>query len=530
MNPGLLQRLAIWIRPFALILWMLLALSPAHAAQRHAPPLKLSGLMPSQELTGHLSLLRDPAGRMSIDDVRRAAPQAMSQLPGPVSQGFTRDVIWLRFVLDRPDHLAPEHWWLTLSHPLLQDARLYAVEGDESRGAAPGALHPALEISDALIDRRPVFELAMDTPGPRTYYLRLQSQASMALTATLWQPAAMASVQNRASFYWGGLFGAYALVILFYLAFWVWTRERLHIVYVLYVLINFLAALFTDGWPHQLWPALDPDINIMLLGLWILSSLVVGSWFSVMLLELDRRWPAYIRGGLYALAAGVAGAMALVAQGHYQTVIPVAQALSIALIVSFFCMGIYLARSGQRAAYLFLGAFSFFYLGVAVRYLRNIGLLDPSFWTDNGYQIGAFVHMLVMSIGIFSRYRILRRQTEEAKARAAAEMSLRTQQRDFMSMVSHEFRTPLSIIDAATHNLLHEPQLAPAMRERVLKVIRANDRMSNLMDNYLANERVLEEEETRLEPRDLLEICRDACEEQADAGGPPPVLTGPHGS
>lgn len=535
MTTGFLQRLAAWPWLAALLMCLALAAGPARAAASGVPPLTLTGTAPSHELSGHLSLLRDPTGRLTIDDVRRAAPRSMAKLPGPVSLGFTRDVVWLRFVVERPNEQAPDHWWLALSHPLMQDVRLYGVLGDESGGPDPGALRPAVEIADALNDRRPVFELAMHATGPRTYYLRLESQASMALTATLWQPAAMAGVQNRASFYWGGLFGAYALVILFYLAFWVWTREQLHIVYVLYVLVNFLAALFTDGWPHQLWPALDPDTNLLLLGMWILSSLVVGSWFSVMLLELHRRWPGYIRGGLFVLAAGVALAMVGVAQGHYQTVIPVAQALSIALIASFFFMGIYLALSGQRAAFLFLGAFSFFYLGVAVRYLRNIGLLEPSFWTDNSYQIGAFVHMLVMSIGIFSRYRILRRQTEEAQARVAAEMSLRTQQRDFMTMVSHEFRTPLSIIDATTHNLLQEPQLPAAARERVLKVVRANDRMSSLMENYLASERVLDQADSSQEARDLfeahdlLEICRAVCKDQEDAGGPPPVLKGPAG-
>ena len=535
MSTGYLQRLAAWPWLAALLLCAVMAASPVRAAGTGERPLRLSVDAARYELAGHLNLLRDPAGRLTLEEVRRAGPQDMKRLPGSLSLGFTRDVVWVRFVTERPHAQAPDHWWLALSHPLLQEATLFAVEGDESQGAAPGALSPAQPLPNALLDRRPVFELAMHSPGPRTYYLRLQSQASMALAATLWQPAAMASDLNQASFYWGGMYGAYALVILFYVAFWVWTREQLHIVYALYVLCNFLAALFTNGWPHQLWPGLGPDANLLLLGIWILMALLVGSWFSVQFLELHRRWPSYVRGSLYTLAVCVAVAMALVALGHYQMVIPIAQALSIAMIAAFFFLAAYLALAGERAAILFLGSFSFFYLGVAVRFLRNIGLLEPSFLTDNSYQIGAFVHMLAMSIGIFSRYRMLRRQTEEAQARAAAEKSLRTQQRDFMTMVSHEFRTPLSIIGATTHNLLQEPQLPAPARERVLKVVRANDRMSSLMENYLASERVLDEADAtedssdRFETRDLLEICRAVCKDQEDAEGLPPVLSGPAG-
>ena len=77
----------------------------------------------------------------------------------------------------------------------------------------------------------------------------------------------------------------------------------------------------------------------------------------------------------------------------------------------------------------------FFYFGVFWRYLRNISVIDPNFWNENIYQITAFGHMVVMSIGIFANYNKLRKEKQIAESRADAEFKLREEQREFLSLV-----------------------------------------------------------------------------------------------
>ncbi|PWC78505.1 HAMP domain-containing sensor histidine kinase [Azospirillum sp. TSH64] len=64
------------------------------------------------------------------------------------------------------------------------------------------------------------------------------------------------------------------------------------------------------------------------------------------------------------------------------------------------------------------------------------------------------------------------------------------QQRQFVLMVSHEFRTPLAIIDSASQMLELEPKLPVSAMPRVGKIRNAVQRMLHLIERCLTNERL----------------------------------------
>lgn len=64
------------------------------------------------------------------------------------------------------------------------------------------------------------------------------------------------------------------------------------------------------------------------------------------------------------------------------------------------------------------------------------------------------------------------------------------QQRQFVLMVSHEFRTPLAIIDSASQMLEIEPRLPASAPPRVRKIRNAVRRMLHLIDRCLADDRL----------------------------------------
>jgi hypothetical protein len=224
-----------------------------------------------------LSLWRDPGGRITPSDIERLPPGAFTPLSS-FSLGFTTDAIWLKFSVRR-DAQAPSVWWLELRQPLLEDVQLFVAEPSGSlREISPisptGSEMPAsplgqtaLAQTDAVAPadelrppryRRALFAVIMPGEQVQTFYLRVQSQTAMSSSVYLWRPEALLKYSGNETFFWGSVFGAYALVILFYGAFWLWTRERVHGIYTLYVLVNFLAAFFTGNWPAQLFPTADP--------------------------------------------------------------------------------------------------------------------------------------------------------------------------------------------------------------------------------------------------------------------------------
>lgn len=398
-------------------------------------------------------------------------------------------------------------WWLEIGQTILQEVQLYAPDGNGGYTEVTNALQ-GLGVNRRIDNRRPLFELNLHHVGEQTYFLRLAAQTSMATELHLWQPSNLMTNSINENFFWGCVFGAYILVIIFYFAYWLWAREHIHIIYTCYVLINFLASFCTVGWPAQLFPNVSPLVWLKVLGVSICMAMFFSVSFGIAFLRLQLRWARASRAiTLIALFLSLLCAAAVIAD-HYREANPLAQVCSMLIFIITMFVTLKLSFEGNKDARFFIFAFSFFYVGVTWRYLRNFGFLEPNFMNDNSYQIGAFVHMLMMSTAIFTSYNRMRNEKQAAEERALAESRLRSEQSEFMAMVSHEFRTPLNIVSASAENLHTEPILPDKQRARVEKIIRATERMTSLMNNYLAQERLtLDSQELQLTRVNLLNLC-----------------------
>jgi two-component system, OmpR family, sensor kinase len=116
-----------------------------------------------------------------------------------------------------------------------------------------------------------------------------------------------------------------------------------------------------------------------------------------------------------------------------------------------------------------------------------------------------------------------RRSIEQAAALEAGlenERRLTAQQRDFVSMTSHEFRTPLTIIDGHAQRLIKASDRLdpPDVAERGARIRSAVQRITNIMDSLLGASRLLDGHAvfhpSEVDPGALL---RDACQAHRDA-------------
>lgn len=99
-------------------------------------------------------------------------------------------------------------------------------------------------------------------------------------------------------------------------------------------------------------------------------------------------------------------------------------------------------------------------------------------------------------------------RAQTAISRAAAETELALEQQKFVAMVSHEFRTPLSIIDASLQSLKRLAQgISPDVQARHQKIHRASHRLQALIRNNLAEDRLRDARlPYAMEPVDLFEL------------------------
>lgn len=130
---------------------------------------------------------------------------------------------------------------------------------------------------------------------------------------------------------------------------------------------------------------------------------------------------------------------------------------------------------------------------------------------DQPHKDGRVVPVEVVSTLLCDEYGIPRAVIGVSRDISARRQAQEEQKR-FVAMVSHEFRTPLATIDGAVQRLLSTSTKADdATRKRLEKIEKSADRLTALLDDYLTQERFDTAGRglhlSRMSPRALLEDC-----------------------
>ncbi|MCC4598001.1 sensor histidine kinase [Xanthomonas campestris pv. phormiicola] len=536
------------------------------AAQPARPPLAALPLTAEyHDASGYLQRLDDPQHRL---DARQAASASgWTRLPAGLNAGFTSGTVWLRLPL-RVESVPPGGWMLRLSNAVIDDAQAYASVGDGDWRVL-GRSGENVRRRDWPVDyRSPVFQFAPSRPGDYVLLLRLQSKNALVTRLDVWQRLPFDNQSRREGLQFGLYFGFYLLLFCLHLLFWIATRARMSGLFVLYLGGCVLNEAMSIGLVQQV-TGLPVAWSDSLLGISIACSLPVGFQVASRQLNLRAFRPGFVRWSTRLLWTVALVCAACVLAGHYAWGMQPVQALALLEIVVVAVLAVGLLWRRYPPALFFVLAFFPFYLGVMLGFLRNLGAIPVNGWTQYATTFGTMLHMTLMSFFIIGRYERQRRIRERRHANAAAQLarrhgmklerevavrtaelrseirrrqaledelrasletklSLMQEQRDFVAMVSHEFRTPLAVIMASAQQLARKLE-APPERNRVRcgNIRSAAQRLLALVDEYLADDRMGETRSPlRLQPcalRALLdELCRDfppqrvVCDYRAD--------------
>jgi signal transduction histidine kinase len=141
--------------------------------------------------------------------------------------------------------------------------------------------------------------------------------------------------------------------------------------------------------------------------------------------------------------------------------------------------------------------------------------------TERRDEIGEMAQATVIfrnnAIELMRSQRMLARQAAMLEERLAQEQRLALAQRNFVSMASHEFRTPLTIVDGHARRLekMRGSIAAAEIGERAGKIRAAVLRLTHLIDNLLNSARLADGgAELYFDPADmdLMALLREVCQ------------------
>lgn len=526
-------------KPALVVVFVSLLLLAAPVA---AAPLLLADSR-EYSLAGHLEMLSDPAGNLTLAEVLGPAAGRFQRLPGFLGLGYSNQTVWLRFSFSRTAAY-PDNCYLRLGPAFLDYLTVYLQEGADPRDPLA---YRDYRLGDHLpAANRPVrhpqyvVPLPLPTLGERTAYLRLQSNSALELFGAIHPPAEMVSHIDANILYSGAYLGITLAIVLVNLIYFLRVRDPVIGYYVLYVAALFVNYLGAEGMLVLLWPGQAHRLADYLTVFGMGGAFVFMALFAMRLFNTARERSWAHRYFQYVILIGLLPILA-VAPGWYGRVAGFVMANGLGLIVMMTGLSIRLVRRGELGGRIYLLAFSLSNLAFAVTFLRLLTVLPVNLLTSHAMQIGTALNMVLISLAMTERLHAalkqavaaslgaesravklaaemtveLFRKQQELEAALATEQELLQRRTRFLEMITHEYRTPLSIIRTNLDILeARGGEVATTLRPYLEKMRRAEGRLIEVMEVALARVRLDElSPDSKFSPLRLAALLREAVAE-----------------
>lgn len=478
----------------ALLLLALAGAGPVRAGR--AAGLELAAGTTDTSLGGQFGRLIDHDRALSFADVLRADAEGRFE---PRSDfrgvGQTRDIHWYRFDLRRARG-APADWILELGEAYIDHLDLY-VPIDPTRPAAAPRDFRVIRMGDFVpYSQRPMRTRLHATPltlpeeATVTVYLRVDSVSAISLFGTLRTPEAFVARQSMVMLFQGVFFGVLAILVLGYAALGLTLKDSALLAYTGYVGTVFVYYLFANGVAATLLPD-SPG--------WLMNLGVGGTGFCGVaaavfmwdrLLDLRRNFPRLHR--LYMVTALVGVTLAPTAVTPLFSVTnPLFSLVTSGLTLLSFGLVVTLIRRNPRDVGLrfFLATTLTAATGVTLAQASLRGAIPVDYVFADPYQIASVLGMLILGTGLTLRIRQLQTERVRAEQETAFATTRAEEQRTFVVMLSHEFRTPLASIDGAAQMIALTGGLTdPASLKRLDRIRATTRKLSDLVEMFLSSD------------------------------------------
>ncbi|AEG32238.1 integral membrane sensor signal transduction histidine kinase [Thiomicrospira cyclica ALM1] len=423
-----------------------------------------------QPQTITFSVFEDKTTELTLADVFQASEHG-EFIPHPSTSflgGYTRSAFWFQLDL-RPfkqQAIYENGLWLEIQPPYLDFLDLhYQDDHGQWQHHQAGNKRP---YADQLHPHRSALFVIENLPDYA--YLRLQTHSTTILIMNGWSEQAFFSNARNSYVLFALVFGILLTLLVFNLFQGDWIKNRLYQFFVIYLAIFILTMVSVNGFLGlyllQNWPTLDA----MLVPLSFMMLLVAVSVVYIEFLELSlRRTPILFGMTLLAIAAGAIGIIGVFFH-FYVDVIPFIGLYVILMYSTWLIKAFYLTFTSVlkfEQILIFLATLSGL-LGSITMILVLLGWLSVEVFGLYLFQMTSFVAVLLLQFVMVLKIRhaITQRQSMEKQHQISSERlaiteKVKLEKERFLAMLSHELKTPLSVIQIALEQNLSLPNSKP---------------------------------------------------------------------
>jgi signal transduction histidine kinase len=408
-----------------------------------------------------------------------------------LSGAFTQNAHWLKLTIDpkRNDDLL-----LTVLFTRLNDVRLYvpnALLDAEAKNPPINTEVPNWHYYQQgntfdfglreLNWRGFSFALFNKDDQPHDVYLRVLSRSSHLIYPQLWKKNDFFEYQRLELLIYGYFIGITTLFLMISFILFYLIRTRLHFTYVFFVLSGGFYILFASSFLQQ-WFSYSPPIGLCASIIQISSVAVLREMLNKSFMLIYRIQTLFMLIGLVAFCYAI--------MGFYGEIAFIFILFN--LISAIFSAGVGFVMWRKK---LIDGNVSFTYQIVCINYIITIavlfGMQAPVFMmlytTELGISFNFMVLIIVPLKNAYQHFQLHEKSVYLAQLQAQASKS----QRHWLTMVTHEIKTPLSIIKGCCQNM-EIINAQPIMESRIDKIKINVTQIDTLIHRFLSNDEVLD--------------------------------------
>jgi PAS domain S-box-containing protein len=349
------------------------------------------------DISGNCEVFIDSGGSRTFDEIRSGAVFKKLSMPG-MNFGFTGSTVWLRFTVDIAPH-SDIHWYIEIGYPLLDRIELFTPDG---RGGYAGMVQgDRMPFDKKYMGHVNFLFPAVNSPGRYTYYLKASSTSSMVLPVALLSEKSLITQIIHGRITRGLFYGAFLVMILFNLVLAFTVKDRSYLFYILFIMACLLFGLILDGTGFQyLWPNAPPLNDGAPFAMFF--AIVTGMFFFRSFLGLSKKSTMFDRIIMAYIILSAAGAV-------LSWIVPYRIAIQAGSLAMLFSLPVQMGASiscldrDQRGARFMIVSLSIMMAGTIVSVLHRFGLLPGNIVTMWAYQVGAIVHIVIISLALTDR-------------------------------------------------------------------------------------------------------------------------------